>query len=158
MKNLLLAGVMSRAVLAAPNDAGAVPADTLAAKRARLLELTALSYQPTDAERDEIGRLQYDLSTASETLSAAADVRDKDVVLMISRDHDPRHIPDVVAGWLVHMRAAPRGGFMVRSVPDDAETGMPAHLRVSFDPEHGMIDRDLVAAALEAPLAAALAI
>ena len=81
---------------------------------------------------------------------------DKSVVLMISRDREARHIPDLVAATLARLQAAPKDGFAVR--PVDAEGGIPAHLRVSFDPVHGAIDRDLVAAALAAPLALALGV
>lgn len=71
-----------------------------------------------------------------------------------SRERSPGEIVDAVMAALNRDHVAPADGFVVSSQP--AEGGLPAHVLVSFDPDHGAIDRDLVRSAIEDDVKAAL--
>lgn len=117
------------------------------------------------AERAEERRAGRDPALAEQRAQAQQDrvarnseIKDKRCIFMLSREYAPASVPDIVMQRLTDIKAVPQDGFAVRSVPADDETGVPSHLRISFDPGPGWIDRDLLEAMLRKPVAEALAV
>ncbi len=85
---------------------------------------------------------------------AAAPVPHKRIRVLCSRDRTAGEIVDRVLATLDRDHVAPADGFVVSA--EKGSNGLPDHIVVSFDPDHGAVDREIVRAAIFDQVEAAL--